>query len=109
VPLGDLDGETIRWLKHLEPFGQDNPQPVFLSRQVRVMEARAIGEDGQHLRLKLRDGRVTWPAIAFDLGGALPAAGRTVDIVYSLAADRRMADGLEIRVHDLKLTDSLSI
>lgn len=109
VPLGGLDGETIRWLKHLEPFGQNNPQPVFLSRQVRVVEAKAIGDDGQHLRLKLRDGRVTWPAVAFDLGSALPTVGSTVDIVYSLAADRRMAGGLEMRVHDLKLTDAPSI
>jgi single-stranded-DNA-specific exonuclease len=101
------------------PFGEGNPEPTFLSRGVSVAERRVIGNDGQHLRLKLRadarpSGRdqhggsaVTWPAIAFGLGEAGIEEGSRLDVVYSLASDRHGADlALELRVKDVAPTSS---
>jgi single-stranded-DNA-specific exonuclease len=90
----------------MAPFGQGNPEPTFLSRGVEVVERRTMGEDGQHLRLKLGDkqrdgGRVTWPAVAFGLGKADVREGQRLDVVYSLAADRGGHGGLELRVKDV--------
>jgi len=112
VPLGRLRGEEIRWLQSFAPHGQGNPEPTFLSRGALVVEARAIGNAGRHLRLKLKDGPVTWPAVAFDLGEAAVEQGQRVDVVYTLAADRRGGDAasarsgraLELRVKDLAPT-----
>jgi single-stranded-DNA-specific exonuclease len=104
LPLGRLRGEDIRWLQCFGPYGQGNPEPAFLSRGVSVAEARLLGNDGQHLRLKLKDGPVTWPAIAFGMGERAVEAGQRVDVVYSLASDRRGEDALELRIKDLALT-----
>jgi single-stranded-DNA-specific exonuclease len=104
LPLGSLRGEEIRWLQRFRPFGQANPQPTFLSRQVLVAESRPVGNDGRHLRLKLKDGSVTWPGIAFDLGAHATAPGHRVDVVYSLGADRRGDGALELRIQDLAPT-----
>lgn len=101
VPLSSLRGEEIRWLGRLAPYGEGNPEPVFLSRNVLVAERRAVGQDGQHLRLKLRDGPVAWPAIAFRQEGGGIDEGMHIDIVYSVSADRRTADALELRILDL--------
>jgi single-stranded-DNA-specific exonuclease len=101
LPLGRLRGEDIRWLQRFQPYGQSNPEPTFLSRGVSVAETRRLGNNGQHLRLKLKDGPVTWPAIAFDMGERAVEAGQQVDIVYSLASERRGDDALELRVKDL--------
>jgi len=109
VPLAHLRGEEIRWLQSFAPHGQGNPEPTFLSRGVLVAEARLLGNDGRHLRLKLKDGPVVWPAIAFGLGEAAVEPGERVDVVYSLAVDRRGGDAhsagsgqaLELRVKDL--------
>jgi len=60
-----------------------------------------VGDDGKHLRLKLKDGAVTWPAIAFGLGEASVEAGQRIDVVYSLGADRAGEGQLELRVKDL--------
>jgi single-stranded-DNA-specific exonuclease len=108
VPLSRLRGQEIRWLQSFAPHGQGNPEPTFLSRGALVAEARVIGNDGRHLRLKLKDGTVTWPAVAFDQGDAALTApeGQRVDIVYSLAADRRGGGALELRVKDLAPTAS---
>jgi single-stranded-DNA-specific exonuclease len=87
-PLNELRSQEIRWLGKLEPFGQANPEATLLSRNVLVSEARTVGEDGQHLRLKLKAGPVVWPAIAFRWEGELPQEGSRIDVVYSLSADR---------------------
>jgi single-stranded-DNA-specific exonuclease len=101
LPLRQLRGEEIRWLSRVGPFGIGNPQPMFLARNVTVIEARTVGDGDRHLKLRLRDGRSTWPAIAFDLGPFTAAPGDRVDIVYALDLGR--TDGtLEIRVEDIR-------
>ena len=102
LPLSALRGEEIRWLGRLAPYGVGNPEPTFLSRGVVVAERRAVGKDGQHLRLKLRDGALIWPAIAFRQQGDGIEEGVSADLVFTLSADRRTKDGLELRVLDLR-------
>jgi single-stranded-DNA-specific exonuclease len=102
LPLASLRGEEIRWLGQMAPHGIGNAEPKFLSRNVLVTERQQVGADRKHLRLKLRDGAVTWPAIAFRNDGDGIEEGARIDLVYSLSADRRISDGLELRVVDLR-------
>jgi single-stranded-DNA-specific exonuclease len=104
LPLGRLRGEDIRWLQYFQPHGQANPEPTFLSRGVSVTQTRLLGNNGQHLRLKLKDGPVTWPAIAFGMGERAVEPGQRVDVVYSLASERWSDDALELRIKDFALT-----
>lgn len=92
IPLSALGGNTFKLIKKLEPFGQDNQVPAFLSRNVKVVSSRTVGDDGHHLKLKLRDGNVVWDAIAFDLGDRQTASH--IDIVYNLEADNWSGRGL---------------
>jgi len=121
VPLRSLNGRIIEQVFRMAPFGQANPEPTFLSRGVEITDVRVLGEDGAHLRLRLRDGRVTWPAIAFHLNGnngngaaapdaedevppapaAIVAPGDHIDVVYSFSRDRGQAGSLELRIKDL--------
>jgi len=105
LPLASLRGEEIRWLAQMAPHGIGNPEPCFLSRNVLVLERQAVGADGAHLRLKLRDGAVVWPAIAFRQDGDGIEEGGCVDVVYGLGADRMISDGLELRVLDVRPAD----
>jgi single-stranded-DNA-specific exonuclease len=101
LPLRQLRGEEIRWLSRVGPFGAGNPQPMFLARGVTVVDARTVGNGDKHLKLRLRDGSVTWPAIAFDMGAFAAERGDRVDIVYALDLGR--SDGaLEIRIEDMR-------
>ncbi len=103
-PLRQLRGEEIRWLMKLGPFGVGNPVPAFLSRGVTVTECRVVGNGERHLKLKLRDGSTTWPAMAFDMGDAFMEPGERIDIVYTLDA---RADGtLDIRVEDMRSAEA---
>jgi len=53
--LDGLDEETVQSIGQLEPFGQDNPQPVFLIKNLTVEQVRKMGDQNQHVKLKLRD------------------------------------------------------
>jgi single-stranded-DNA-specific exonuclease len=101
VPLAGVGGEEIRWLQRMAPCGVGNPEPVLWSRDVTVVEGRTVGAGDRHLRLKLRDERVVWPAIGFGLGDAAVTAGSKVDIVYSIGSDRGGYGSLQLLLHDL--------
>lgn len=101
VPLRALRGAEIAWLARLAPFGIGNPEPAFLARNVTVLEARVIGDGDKHLKLKVRDGSTTWPAIAFEMGDLIVDPGDHVDIVYTPVTGG-YDDTVEIHVRDLR-------
>jgi len=46
----DITAGLCNELSLLEPFGQGNPEPKFLLRNVTIEAARAVGTDGRHLQ-----------------------------------------------------------
>lgn len=84
IPLSALAGETFSLMQKLSPFGQANPQPTFLSRNVEVAECRNLGNKGGHLELKLKQENVTWRAVAFRTRKASEEIPPRVDVVYRL-------------------------
>ena len=55
MKLNAVTVKNCRLVKKLEPFGIGNPDPVFLFKQVRVVEKRLLGSTGDHLKLKIDD------------------------------------------------------
>ncbi len=101
--LSTLSEALYAELERLQPFGFGNPTPVFVSRRVAILDARAVG-DGRHLKLALTDsnGR-RWDAIAFRQGhwmGKLPA---WIDLAYSLDLNEwNGRTNLQLNVQDIR-------
>ena len=76
--------ERLHELEQLAPFGCGNPAPLFLGRELRVEERRAVGADGSHLKLTLRQGGRMMGGIAFGMGGQANHLPDSVDAVYRL-------------------------
>ena len=87
VALSDLTGDAYQSIQKLAPFGQGNPLPTFLSRGVEVVECRTMGSNGNHLRLKLKKGDITWDTVGFGMGSDKPETNALLDIVYNLEID----------------------
>jgi single-stranded-DNA-specific exonuclease len=69
----------------LEPTGHDNPQPVFMTRNVRVLEHRTVGKDSKHLKLRIaRAGQPPLDAIGFGLGEWATQMPGRLDVAYHL-------------------------
>ncbi len=88
LTLSDLGGDTFRLTQMLAPFGRGNPAPTFLSRRVEVIDCRTMGSDGEHIRLKLRQGGTVWDGVGFGLGDYLSEVTNCLDVVYNLEVDQ---------------------
>lgn len=79
LDLDDIDDFLVDCLQRLAPFGPGNPEPLFTAANVGLLSASTMGRDGSHLRLKVRQDRRTFSAIAFGQGklfGRLPSLAR---------------------------------
>lgn len=91
----------------LEPFGTENPAPVYVTYRAHLREVRPVGADGAHLRLKLYDpnrGRLV-EAIAFRQGSRIDELlkSRYIDLVYSIEQDEWQGQPrLQLRVTDFR-------
>lgn len=54
VSGADLSFDFVSWLRQMEPFGEGNPEPVFVLRNVYLANVRPLGAEGKHLQLTLR-------------------------------------------------------
>jgi single-stranded-DNA-specific exonuclease len=112
VGLAEMDWAVAELLAQLEPFGNANLQPVFASLGLEVVGERVLGQEGQHLKLTVRDpgatgpaARRVWDAIAFRQGewfGQLPPR---VDLAYSLEINEfNGKTRLQLNVRDIRPT-----
>jgi len=69
TPLGALSLQVVEQIEQLAPFGQGNARPLLCTHGVTLAEApKAIGSDGRHLAVRLKQHDVVLRAFAF--GGA---------------------------------------
>jgi len=66
--LSDVTLDTISQLSLLEPFGMSNPSPRVLIKGAAISERKAIGKEGKHLKLQLKDHGSSLDVIGFGKG-----------------------------------------
>lgn len=103
IPLGDLRADYLSHLDMLQPTGQDNPEAIFVSRNLRVVRYKPVGAEGQHLRLTVSDGRITYDGIAFRQGHRAESMPARVDLMFTF--ERNEYNGrtsLQLNIRDFK-------
>lgn len=105
----DIDDKFYRILKQFAPFGPGNLNPVFFAENVVDNgTGRAVGGDGEHLKLSLLqedDPFRSIPAIAFGQGKkhSKISNGKAFDIAYTLVENHfRGKTTLQLNVKDIK-------
>lgn len=83
LSVDQIDLELYREVSRLEPYGMDNHEPLFLVRG-EVSELKKVGQDGQHLKLRLRGAGGSVAGIGFGLGHAPIETGDEVEGVARL-------------------------
>ncbi len=66
ISLSLLDYNIIEEVMRLEPFGEGNPEPLFCSRNLRLVYPPRIIK-GEHIKLRVTDGNKDFEAIGFGL------------------------------------------
>jgi len=108
--LEEVNLKLYQQIRELEPFGQGNPQPVFASRQVKILDARTVGNGHKHLKLRLSDSlsRFVFDAIGFGLGelSSQLSPEKSIDIAYNLSLNQWNGNQkLELKIKDIKAED----
>lgn len=67
IQLKNIDIDSVRSLKMLEPFGEANKTPLFLFKNLKINSIRALSE-GKHLKLTLKEDNFMINAIGFNMG-----------------------------------------
>lgn len=109
LPLHELDHTLIEYLARFEPFGIGNPEPTFLSEQMRVVSLQPVGVEGKHLRLMVNNGSPqVKKMMAFGLGEQLTnfSPGTLFDGVYTLSINEwNGTRELEYKLNDFKIAE----
>ncbi|MBI5929322.1 MAG: single-stranded-DNA-specific exonuclease RecJ [Chloroflexi bacterium] len=84
VPMSSLTMDLVSQLRALEPTGTENPEPTFVTRRLRVREARLVGKENNHLKLRVGDGPFGMDAIAFGQGHWFSDLPPMIDVAYHL-------------------------
>ena len=103
LPLSELKVEILKYLEMLEPTGTKNQQAVFVSRDIKLKNSRAVGKENAHLKLTVTDGYITYDAIAFRQGHWLGQLPERLDLMYTFETNEfNGRSTLQLNVRDLK-------
>lgn len=89
LELYDITDNLMAWMERFAPFGPENNQPVFLTRQVMIASyPYTVGRN--HLKLKVIKNGTFLDLIGYNLGDYLPILKKNsdIDIVYTLEYNR---------------------
>lgn len=87
ITLSEITDRMYNVMRCLEPFGPENPKPIFLTRGVaNARFTKRVGDMGKHLKLDVTDGTANLNGIGFGLGEWAPQLqqGKKVDICYEI-------------------------
>ncbi|HLN64640.1 MAG TPA: single-stranded-DNA-specific exonuclease RecJ, partial [Symbiobacteriaceae bacterium] len=101
LSLDQVNDDLMAELQRLEPHGIGNPAPIFAVQDLRVMDARLIGKEQNHLKLLLRNQQQQGPlmeAVGWNLAPAKPAPTARVQVAFQPEYDTYQGR------HSLRLT-----
>jgi len=102
--------ETYEEIQRFAPFGQENPVPLFLMRNLIVSDILPVGSNGNHMKIYLQKetekGEIkNFTGIGYGLGGCcdIIKQGSRVDVAFELTVNNwNGARELQFKIADLK-------
>ena len=105
LTMEDISQATFKEIESLEPFGQMNKVPIFISREVRARDVKFVGREDNHVRFRAFQGNQFRNVIGFNLAHAFQSidGNQPVDIVYEMRRNTWGGrDSIEIKLLDLR-------
>lgn len=96
--------DKLNELEILEPYGESNPMPIFVYKNIRVEGIRLLSND-RHLKLMLKDGSAIFDAIAFNMGDKQYSikVGDKIDVLHYLDINKfNNIEKVQLNVKDIK-------
>lgn len=107
IKFRDLNQSFYRILCQMEPFGPENPKPLFVARNVTDSGYSRIVKE-QHVKFSLKQDETIFNGIGFNMAAKfdLLKGEQAIDVVFTLDENEWNGNkSLQIRVVDFKLSD----
>ncbi len=102
-----INKDLLTRIKALEPFGEGNPTPVFMSRGVSFSSTTVVGKDRNHTRLALPDGTCVMGFHMADRLGAADTRSGRFDIVYTAEISVwKETERVQLNLLDFRISES---
>ncbi|OGG02771.1 single-stranded-DNA-specific exonuclease RecJ [Candidatus Gottesmanbacteria bacterium RBG_16_37_8] len=114
LDIAFVNEDLYRKISSLVPFGQGNPQPLFVSYKNTVVDFSLVGREKNHLKLTLASAKnpeKLVSAIAFNFSALFPSLdlGTPLDIIYQIEKDNwHGLSRLILKLKDVRLTANSS-
>ena len=105
INFESINKNLVEELKQFEPTGQGNYSPVFVSKNVKVIEIKPVGQDGKHLKLKLSQNDIIFDAIWFGFNSIQKLkANDSVSVAYTIEENIwNNHTSLQLKIKDIKV------
>jgi single-stranded-DNA-specific exonuclease RecJ len=103
----EVTPELVRALQLLEPWGHDNPPPLFWGKGWQLKKRREVGKGGQHLQLGVQKRGQYFAGISFNGRSKFPLLlpGQEVELAFSVSFDEwRGHETLQLEILDCLYT-----
>lgn len=105
LSLADIDWDVVQSLESAAPYGQSNPEPVFVSKGVSVVDCQAVGKQQDHLKIRVSADSAVREGIAFGLGmwqSVLKKDDR-IDIAYTISVNEWQGNKrIQLEIQDIQ-------
>lgn len=108
VSLEQISASLLEQLACLAPHGMGNPTPVFACRELQVADLKSIGQNGKHLKLKVRRQNSTGDVIGWGMGEMAASIHRNDSIDLAFAPEFNEWQGhrnIQLKAFDVKRTE----
>jgi single-stranded-DNA-specific exonuclease len=107
LAFSDLSFDFLHWHEMLQPFGNGNPHPLFLAREVESVATPRVVND-KHLILHLRQRNYHQRAVYFDAANA-PLPLTPWDIAFRIRANEYEGETrLDMQIQALRKTEPIA-
>ena len=104
IKVGMVSVDKYHELELLEPYGEANPVPVFLYKNLKVDGVRLLSND-KHLKLILKDNMAIYDAIAFNMGTLQYSikVGDKIDVLHYIDMNCfNNTEKIQLNIKDIK-------
>ncbi len=107
----DITGKFFHDLRRFNPFGPDNPKPIFCTRQVYDYgTSKVVGKGQEHIKLELVDAKSSNVMNGIAFGQSSQAryikTKRSFDIVYSIEENTHKHGEIQLQIEDIQPTET---
>jgi len=84
IETSEIDVSLLNEIELLEPYGKDNPEPLFCSRNIQVQSFKRFGAKDNHGKYVLKNG---FEVIGWNMADTMESrlnSGKSIDILYHL-------------------------